>query len=96
VTGQGVGIQLDQVKTFASKPGSKPEPGDLPLYSGVKVIGTEDAIKDEMGKTWRRVQGAEGEEMRKRMKGVREVCERSWRDGGAREGLDGMAKYFRE
>ena len=90
VTQLGVGIQLDQVKTFAPGPGVS----DLPLYSGVKVVGTEKAIKEEMAETWRKVRGPEGEEMRSRMVNVREKCERSWREGGAREGLLGMARYF--
>ncbi len=85
----GVGIDLKQVKTF--KGGNEKF---HTLYDGTGIIGTEDAIKKEMAEVWARIRGPEGEQMREKMKGIRAICEKSWREGNSRKTMEGMAKYF--
>jgi hypothetical protein len=84
-----VAIDLKQVKTF--KEGLQ---RFNKLYDGTIVLGTEEAIKKEMAETWVRVRGKEGDEMRKRMEGLREVAYKSWKEGKSRETMVGLEKYF--
>jgi hypothetical protein len=64
------------------------------LYDGTIVLGTEKAIKKEMAEVWTRVRGQEGDEMRKRMEGLREVAYKSLKQGKSRETMLGLQQYF--
>ena len=51
---------------------------------GPVVVGTPEAMREEMVDVFTKMQGAEGQEMRKRVKAMREVMVRSCRTEGGR------------
>ncbi len=53
--------------------------------SGVKVVGTEQAIKEEVEEVVKAMRGSEGQRMRMKMGELREVVKTSWESGGAKE-----------
>ncbi|WVR09336.1 hypothetical protein IAU60_006402 [Kwoniella sp. DSM 27419] len=75
-----VGIDLKQVKTFKNPDWNK-------LYDGTTVVGTEEAIMAELKETWGRMRSQEGEDMRERMKGLKSVLTKSWKEGRARKDM---------
>lgn len=85
----GVGIELKQVKMFrgGNEKFNK-------LYDGTKIVGTEDAIKKEMAEVWARIKGPEGERMREKMRDMRALFEKSWREGKSRKEMEGLSQYF--
>lgn len=44
------------------------------LLDGTEVIGTEEAIKIELADIWTKMKGEEGEEFRRNMGKVRDIC----------------------
>lgn len=64
------------------------------LLDGREVVGTQQAIKAEMGDILRRLAGAEGEEMRARMRALKGRVRESWASGGSRRAMEGMREYF--
>ncbi len=64
------------------------------LYDGTEIIGSEEAIKQEMVETWGRIRGPEGGKTREIMKEIRVTLEKSWREGKSREAMEGIAQYF--
>ena len=84
-----VGITLKQTYTFK-------EGNDRfhTLYDGTEIIGTEEAIKEEMKAAWKLMRGPEGEAMRQRMAGLREKAKQSWQTGCSRRAMEAMEQYF--
>lgn len=84
------GIDLKQVKCFYGI-GEKP----TVLYDGTKLIGTEEAIKDEMIDLWGKLKGELGKELYEGMGALRKTCEKSCSEGGAsRQAMIDFATYF--
>ncbi|OCF35788.1 hypothetical protein I316_02280 [Kwoniella heveanensis BCC8398] len=82
-----VGIDLKQVKTFK-------DPSWTRLYDGTTIVGTEEAIRAEMQDAWTRIRGAEGDEMRERMKGLRDILKKSWAEGKSKDDLAALGTCF--
>ncbi|CAD6576778.1 MAG: hypothetical protein TREMPRED_001769 [Tremellales sp. Tagirdzhanova-0007] len=72
----GAAIELEQIKSFK-------DPSSTRLYSGVDIIGTEEAIKAELAGVWAKMLGEEGDSMRRGMKRSKDVCEKSRREGSS-------------
>ena len=62
--------------------------------NGVKYTGDEKAIRAEMDEVWRMMRGKEGDDMRSRMRELREVVRGSWESGRAREGLQALGRLI--
>ncbi|WVQ72903.1 hypothetical protein IAR50_002465 [Cryptococcus sp. DSM 104548] len=75
-----VGIDLKQTKTYTDPPFNK-------LYDGTIIEGTEAAIKDEMRAVWARMKGKEGDEMREKMRGVKETLRQSITTGRGKQDM---------
>ncbi|WRT68708.1 uncharacterized protein IL334_005688 [Kwoniella shivajii] len=82
-----VGIDLKQVKTF-----SKPEYNKL--YDGTVVLGTEDAIKEELHETWNKLRGPEGEVLRTNMKKLKSTVKQSWVNGRSKKDMLALGRCF--
>lgn len=84
------GVDLKQVKCFFGQ-GEKPEV----LYDGTRLIGTPEAIRTEMVDLWSQLQGKLGQELYEGMAALRQMCEKSCREGGAsRQAMMDFAKYL--
>lgn len=64
------------------------------LYDGRKIIGTEQAIRNEYRDVLIRVMGPEGDKLRENMCKLRERLEASQASGEAHEAMEALAKYF--
>ncbi|ODN76652.1 hypothetical protein L202_05295 [Cryptococcus amylolentus CBS 6039] len=69
-----IGIDIKQTKTFTN-------PAHNTLYDGTKIVGTEDAIKEEMRGIWVWMTGKEGDEMRKRVAELKQGIKQSVASG---------------
>ncbi|WVQ79781.1 hypothetical protein IAT38_001881 [Cryptococcus sp. DSM 104549] len=81
------GIDLTQVKTFAN-------PDFTQLYDGSVVSGTEAAIRAEMTDAWKRMTGNDGAEMRKNIKELRVLVERSRGTGQSRRDMEALGRCY--
>lgn len=92
VVKHGAGIDLKQVKTFH---GANPSTFPTTLYDGTKLVGTDDAIKEEMLDLWRKLQhDGLREKLTEGMQGVRKVCNESRLNGCSKAEMEGLSRYF--
>jgi hypothetical protein len=90
VEANGVGIDLKQIKTFkpnGSKTFNK-------LYDGTVIVGTEEACKAEMADVWRRLKGAEGVQMKEKIKKLRAEADQSRKGGQSRRTMEALSQFF--
>ena len=81
---------LKQVKTFLGDPAKFPKV----LHDGTELIGTDEAIKEEMMALWARLRAGYGEELRANMRKVKDICYKSRQEGRSRQEMEGFAQYF--
>lgn len=86
----GAAHDIKQVKTFMGDPAKFPKT----LYDGTKLVGTDEAIKEELTELWARLKDGYADELRQNMLRVKEICAKSRRDGTSRKEMEGLARYF--
>lgn len=74
MTKLGVGIQLYQFTTGQD---------GRTFANGVKIAGSEQAMRAEMDETWAKVRGKEGDTMRENLEALDETISKSAASGGA-------------
>ncbi len=85
VTKEGVATQLYQFSSGLE---------GRTLANGIKVIGREEAIKAEMQGVWGNMRGVEGDEMRRKVRKLKEVIRLSWETGEARKNLERLGRVI--
>ena len=87
LTRAGAAIELKQIKSFKN-------PSFTRLYSGVDVIGTEEAIRAEMEGVWARMLGKDGDSMRRGMGKFKEISETSRREGSSWLAMEALGEMI--
>jgi hypothetical protein len=81
----GIGTQLFQFTTGHE---------GRTFANGVNHVGTEQAIKNEMAETWKKLRGKEGDEMRAKLARLGRTVTDSWERGEARESMMELGKVI--
>ena len=79
-----VSFELQQIRTGVDGKTS---------YTGVEIDSTEENIKKEMKDAVTRILGKEGNEMRKRIKDVKALYTKSWKEGSSRAAMEDFGKF---
>jgi hypothetical protein len=86
-------VDLKQVKTFF---GADPTKYPRVLYDGTELVGTDEAVREEMLALWDKLRnGGLREELAGGMRKLKQVCEASRVKGRSRAEMEGLSRYFR-
>lgn len=66
------------------------------MANGVHVVGTDEAIAEELADVWKKMRGPEGDVYRENVVETREIMSSSWESGGSRQAMKDLARYFRK
>lgn len=86
----GAAHDLKQVKSFSGDPSKFPKV----LYDGTELIGTDEAIKEEMSQLWARLKTGYADELRANMRKVKDICYESRQNGTSRRQMEALARFF--
>ena len=81
-----VAFELIQVRTGPSI--------GKPTYRGVTVLGSTEAIENEMREVWAAMRGEEGKAVRRRMEALHDLLRKSKKDGLAKKGMMEFEQFF--
>ncbi|ODO05735.1 hypothetical protein I350_04796 [Cryptococcus amylolentus CBS 6273] len=81
----GVAIDLKQTKTFK-------DPAHNKLYDGTVIVGTEQAIKEELASVFEALKGVEYEKMVRKLGEIRAAVEKDKNEGKAKEAMEALGK----
>ncbi|ODN92125.1 hypothetical protein L198_05797 [Cryptococcus wingfieldii CBS 7118] len=81
----GIAIDLKQTKTFK-------DPAHNKLYDGTVIVGTEQAIKEELASVFEALKGAEYEKMVRKLGEIRAAVEKDKDEGKAKEAMEALGK----
>ncbi|ODN92126.1 hypothetical protein L198_05798 [Cryptococcus wingfieldii CBS 7118] len=81
----GVAIDLKQTKTFK-------DPAHNKLYDGTVIVGTEQAIKEELASVFEALKGAEYEKMVRKLGEIRADVEKEKNGGKAKAAMEALGK----
>ena len=68
----------------------------LKLGNGKVVKGTREAAIVELSETFGKLRGAAGDPIRENIRKVKEVWRQSWTEGGSRQSMLALSRYFVE
>ncbi|WVQ72680.1 hypothetical protein IAR50_002240 [Cryptococcus sp. DSM 104548] len=81
----GVAIDLKQTKTFK-------DPAHNKLHDGTVIVGTEQAIKEELASVFEKMKGPEYEKMVGKLGEIRAAVEKDKDEGKAKEAMEALGK----
>jgi hypothetical protein len=81
-----VAFELIQVRTGPSI--------GKPTYRGVTVLGTTEAIENELREVWAAMRGEEGKAVRQRMEALHDLLRKSKENGLAKKGMTAFEQFF--
>ena len=65
-----------------------------PTARGITPLGTIEGLEAELDELWRKTRGAEGAEVRIRMRDVNDTVRKSWREGESRKAMLAFGGYM--